>query len=55
MERNKLVPICQLIHNEYTKVECPTNHRSKDRPRGSLADPVIRAKDRKNLQSTRPV
>ena len=55
MERRKLVPICQLIHNEYPEVERPTDHRSNDRPRCGLANPVVRTEDRKNLQRTRPV
>ena len=55
MERRKLVPICQLIHDEYSKIERPTNCRSNDRPRSGLADPVIRSEDRKNFQCTRPV
>ena len=55
MEGRKLVPICPLIHNEYAKVEGPIHHRSQDRPRCGLANPVIRSEDRKYLERTRPV
>lgn len=49
MEGRKLVPICQLIHNEYAKVEGPINHRSNGGPRSGLANPIIRSQDGKNL------